>query len=78
MGETMTKFYVSSGNLKKEIEADTPLDACVRVIQQSLAGDSLGRIMMVSDKGFQGDRNPWYVATEVAIREAGHKLEKIP
>lgn len=69
------KFYVSSGDVNKEVIADSPLEACVEVIKQTLAGDSLGRIMMVSDKGFEGDRNPWYVATEVVIKEAGHKLE---
>lgn len=73
----MTKYYVSSGDLDKEVEADTPLDACVQVINQSVTGDNLGRIMKVSDKGFEGDRNPWYVATEVAIKKAGRKLETI-
>lgn len=70
------KYYVSSGDLNEEVEAESPLEACTTVIKNSNPGDNLGLIIKVSDKGFNGDLNPWFVATETVIRAAGHTLTR--
>ena len=68
-------WYVSSGSVQVEIEAPSRLDACKTIIRTLSSGEKLGLIMRVSDKGFKGDHNPWYVSTEAVIEAVGQRLE---
>lgn len=68
-------FYVSSGEVKQEVQAVSALEAAKTVVRGALVGTSFGLIIKVSDKGFTSDRNPWYVATQVVVEAVGHKWE---
>jgi hypothetical protein len=73
----MTKtYYVSSGDVKREVQADSPFDAAKAVVGTCDTETTLGYIVQVSDKGFSGDGNPWYVLTEKVINAIGHVLER--
>jgi hypothetical protein len=68
-------FYVSSGEVRREVQATTALEAAKIAILEALGGTRFGLIIEVSDKGFTGDRNPWYVSTQVVVETVGHKWE---
>jgi hypothetical protein len=69
----MKTFYVSSGGVKREVQATSALEAAKTVVRDAAVGTAFGLILQVSDKGFKGDRNPWYVSTQVVVESIGQK-----
>jgi hypothetical protein len=73
----MSKYYVESGQIKTVLEAEGPMDACVKATvayfpeitkgKRDIATTRVATIYVVSEKGFPNDRFPFVIDTSEPV-----------
>ena len=73
----MSKYYVESGQIRSVLEANDPMDACVKATvayfpeivegKKDIATIRVATIYVVSEKGFPNDRFPFVLDTSEPI-----------